>query len=161
MSIGFQVRELPGHRLLHSPSLPAPTMNGYLLRVIPSDGLWWSFLPSSWCACTCVAFETKKRDFVLDPTFSSHYYLCDWNSKITQVRNLSFFPAALIRGNRKNCAQFSGSLDWLVSRLERLEASSGTCPSVSLEVVPFSRFTSFKTLKHTQRFSAIEMVSFW
>ncbi len=34
-------------------------------------------------------------------------------------------PAALIRGNRKNCAQFSGSLDWLISRLERLEASSG------------------------------------
>ncbi|KAG1972845.1 ryanodine receptor [Pimephales promelas] len=33
--------------------------------------------------------------------------------------------AALIRGNRNNCAQFSGSLDWLVSRLERLEASSG------------------------------------
>ncbi|KAK7820066.1 hypothetical protein U0070_022598 [Myodes glareolus] len=32
---------------------------------------------------------------------------------------------ALIRGNRKNCAQFSGSLDWLISRLERLEASSG------------------------------------
>ncbi|XP_070401457.1 ryanodine receptor 2 isoform X2 [Nothobranchius furzeri] len=33
--------------------------------------------------------------------------------------------AALIRGNRKNCAQFSGSLDWLISRLEWLEASSG------------------------------------
>ncbi|XP_074202948.1 uncharacterized protein LOC141573277 isoform X2 [Camelus bactrianus] len=33
--------------------------------------------------------------------------------------------AALIRGNRKNCAQFSGSLDWLISQLERLEASSG------------------------------------
>ncbi|KAB1263105.1 Ryanodine receptor 2 [Camelus dromedarius] len=32
--------------------------------------------------------------------------------------------AALIRGNRKNCAQFSGSLDWLISQLERLEASS-------------------------------------
>ncbi|TRY95484.1 hypothetical protein DNTS_003975, partial [Danionella cerebrum] len=33
--------------------------------------------------------------------------------------------AALIRGNEKNCAQFASSLDWLVSRLERLEASSG------------------------------------
>nr|XP_032804165.1 ryanodine receptor 2-like isoform X12 [Petromyzon marinus] len=33
--------------------------------------------------------------------------------------------AALIRGNHRNCAQFSSSLDWLVSRLERLEASSG------------------------------------
>ncbi|XP_071336383.1 ryanodine receptor 2 isoform X3 [Trachinotus anak] len=33
--------------------------------------------------------------------------------------------AALIRGNRVNCAHFSGSLDWLISRLNRLEASSG------------------------------------
>ncbi|XP_066527985.1 ryanodine receptor 2 [Hoplias malabaricus] len=33
--------------------------------------------------------------------------------------------AALIRGNRNNCSQFSTSLDWLVSRLERLEASTG------------------------------------
>ncbi|XP_069548702.1 ryanodine receptor 2 [Brachyistius frenatus] len=33
--------------------------------------------------------------------------------------------AALIRGNRVNCAHFSGSLDWLISRLDRLEASSG------------------------------------
>lgn len=37
-----------------------------------------------------------------------------------------FSIAALIRGNRKNCAQFSGSLDWLVRRLEKLEASAGT-----------------------------------
>ncbi|XP_028459753.1 LOW QUALITY PROTEIN: ryanodine receptor 2 [Perca flavescens] len=33
--------------------------------------------------------------------------------------------AALIRGNRVNCAHFSGSLDWLISRLDRLEASCG------------------------------------
>ncbi|XP_012989669.2 ryanodine receptor 2 isoform X4 [Esox lucius] len=33
--------------------------------------------------------------------------------------------AALLRGNRRNCAEFSGSLDWLVGRLERLEASTG------------------------------------
>ncbi|XP_067466542.1 ryanodine receptor 2 isoform X2 [Thunnus thynnus] len=33
--------------------------------------------------------------------------------------------AALIRGNRVNCAHFSGSLDWLIGRLDRLEASSG------------------------------------
>ncbi|XP_066532570.1 ryanodine receptor 3 [Hoplias malabaricus] len=33
--------------------------------------------------------------------------------------------AALIRGNRPNCAQFSRKLDWLVSKLERLESSSG------------------------------------
>ncbi|XP_029705799.1 ryanodine receptor 3 isoform X16 [Takifugu rubripes] len=33
--------------------------------------------------------------------------------------------AALIRGNRTNCTQFSHKLDWLVSKLERLESSSG------------------------------------
>ncbi|XP_044231144.1 ryanodine receptor 3-like isoform X4 [Thunnus albacares] len=33
--------------------------------------------------------------------------------------------AALIRGNRNNCTQFSNNLDWLVSKLERLESSSG------------------------------------
>uniref|UniRef100_A0A6I8PD25 Ryanodine receptor 1 n=1 Tax=Ornithorhynchus anatinus TaxID=9258 RepID=A0A6I8PD25_ORNAN len=33
--------------------------------------------------------------------------------------------ASLIRGNRANCALFSTNLDWLVSKLDRLEASSG------------------------------------
>ncbi|XP_034536962.1 ryanodine receptor 2 [Notolabrus celidotus] len=33
--------------------------------------------------------------------------------------------AALIKGNRVNCAHFSASLDWLISKLDRLEASSG------------------------------------
>uniref|UniRef100_A0A673INN9 Ryanodine receptor 3-like n=1 Tax=Sinocyclocheilus rhinocerous TaxID=307959 RepID=A0A673INN9_9TELE len=33
--------------------------------------------------------------------------------------------ATLIRGNRTNCTQFSRKLDWLVSKLERLESSSG------------------------------------
>ncbi|KAB5561969.1 hypothetical protein PHYPO_G00012580 [Pangasianodon hypophthalmus] len=33
--------------------------------------------------------------------------------------------AALLRGNQNNCSQFSSSLDWLISRLERLEASTG------------------------------------
>uniref|UniRef100_A0A7N8XJ13 Ryanodine receptor 3 n=1 Tax=Mastacembelus armatus TaxID=205130 RepID=A0A7N8XJ13_9TELE len=33
--------------------------------------------------------------------------------------------AALIRGNRNNCTQLSCNLDWLVSKLERLESSSG------------------------------------
>ncbi|XP_035389754.1 ryanodine receptor 2 isoform X4 [Electrophorus electricus] len=45
-----------------------------------------------------------------------------WGSTLNSLYELL---AALIRGNRKNCAQFSGSLDWLISRLERLEASSG------------------------------------
>lgn len=38
--------------------------------------------------------------------------------------------AALIRGNRNNCTQFSNNLDWLVSKLERLESSSGA-PAVT------------------------------
>jgi hypothetical protein len=33
--------------------------------------------------------------------------------------------ASLIRGSRANCALFSTNLDWLVSKLDRLEASSG------------------------------------
>ncbi|KAJ8288889.1 hypothetical protein COCON_G00015480 [Conger conger] len=33
--------------------------------------------------------------------------------------------SALICGNRNNCTQFSQNLDWLVSKLERLESSSG------------------------------------
>ncbi|KAI5618783.1 ryanodine receptor 2 isoform X1 [Silurus asotus] len=33
--------------------------------------------------------------------------------------------AALIRGNENNCSHFSSSLDWLISRLEKLEASTG------------------------------------
>ncbi|CAG5911922.1 unnamed protein product [Menidia menidia] len=45
-----------------------------------------------------------------------------WSSILNSLYQLL---AALIRGNRKNCAQFSGSLDWLISRLEQLEASSG------------------------------------
>ncbi|KAK0132131.1 Ryanodine receptor 2 [Merluccius polli] len=33
--------------------------------------------------------------------------------------------ASLIRGNRRSCAQFSASLDWLVERLDQTEASTG------------------------------------
>ena len=37
------------------------------------------------------------------------------------------FTAAMIRGNRANCAQFAQSyrLDWLVSRLESQQSSTG------------------------------------
>jgi len=40
---------------------------------------------------------------------------------------MSVFAASLIRGNRSNCALFCDNLDWLVSKLDRLEASSGIC----------------------------------
>ncbi|XP_012869761.1 PREDICTED: ryanodine receptor 3 [Dipodomys ordii] len=43
-----------------------------------------------------------------------------------EVLNLLYkLLAALIRGNRNNCAQFSTNLDWLISKLDRLESSSG------------------------------------
>ncbi|XP_069065087.1 ryanodine receptor 3 isoform X1 [Pleurodeles waltl] len=43
-----------------------------------------------------------------------------------EILNLLYeLLAALIRGNRSNCAQFSYNLDWLVSKLDRLESSSG------------------------------------
>lgn len=42
------------------------------------------------------------------------------------------FLAALIRGNRNNCTQFSQNLDWLVCKLERLESSSGGTENLPL-----------------------------
>ncbi|XP_010177095.1 PREDICTED: ryanodine receptor 3-like, partial [Mesitornis unicolor] len=43
-----------------------------------------------------------------------------------EILNLLYkLLAALIRGNRNNCTQFSSNLDWLISKLERLESSSG------------------------------------
>lgn len=44
--------------------------------------------------------------------------------------------AALIRGNRNNCTQFSNNLDWLVSKLERLESSSGILIIILAQTVP-------------------------
>lgn len=44
--------------------------------------------------------------------------------------------AALIRGNRNNCTQFSNNLDWLVSKLERLESSSGMLIIILAQTVP-------------------------
>ncbi|KAG7516593.1 ryanodine receptor 1-like isoform X2 [Solea senegalensis] len=44
-----------------------------------------------------------------------------------ELTSVLFFSheASLIRGNRANCALFCDNLDWLVSKLDRLEASSG------------------------------------
>lgn len=46
--------------------------------------------------------------------------------------SLSSYEASLIRGNRANCALFCDNLDWLVSKLDRLEASSGKVPFQNL-----------------------------
>ncbi|TTS33136.1 Ryanodine receptor 2 [Bagarius yarrelli] len=46
---------------------------------------------------------------------------------IKYTHTITHFPicTSLIRGNRANCALFCDNLDWLVSKLDRLEASSG------------------------------------
>uniref|UniRef100_A0A3Q2YEG7 Ryanodine receptor 1a (skeletal) n=1 Tax=Hippocampus comes TaxID=109280 RepID=A0A3Q2YEG7_HIPCM len=41
-----------------------------------------------------------------------------------EIVNLLYELLSLIRGNRSNCALFCDNLDWLVSKLDRLEASS-------------------------------------
>ena len=88
------------------------------------------------CVCVCVfvcVFGVKLMYFVFDPIFCAYYGLnfgYELENHIT-VKSAFSFAAALIRGNRKNCAQFSGSLDWLISRLERLEASSGMFLNIS------------------------------
>lgn len=46
-------------------------------------------------------------------------------SFIQPCENVVLCSASLIRGNRNNCTQFSRKLDWLVSKLDRLESSSG------------------------------------
>ncbi|XP_015271265.1 PREDICTED: ryanodine receptor 1-like, partial [Gekko japonicus] len=56
--------------------------------------------------------------------------------------------ASLIRGNRSNCALFSNNLDWLVSKLDRLEASS-ECSSKKKGLMS----SGFRTDKRMYRFS--------
>ncbi|CAB1335142.1 unnamed protein product, partial [Coregonus sp. 'balchen'] len=60
---------------------------------------------------------------------AAHFGECagaDAGASWKDILNLLYeLLAALIRGNRNNCTQFSNNLDWLVSKLERLESSSG------------------------------------
>uniref|UniRef100_A0A8C3ABS1 Ryanodine receptor 2 n=1 Tax=Cyclopterus lumpus TaxID=8103 RepID=A0A8C3ABS1_CYCLU len=74
--------------------------------------------------------EEGVIDLVLDCIDRLHQY-----SSVSQsdrgeewvhiLNNLYELLAALIRGNRLSCAHFSTSLDWLISRLDRVEASCG------------------------------------
>ncbi|XP_071061794.1 ryanodine receptor 2 isoform X1 [Pseudochaenichthys georgianus] len=80
--------------------------------------------------------EEGVIDFVLDCIDRLHHYSGgshfaevaqsdkgeEWETILNRFYELL---AALIRGNRVNCAHFSSSLDWLISRLDRLEASCG------------------------------------
>uniref|UniRef100_A0A3P9I4J1 Ryanodine receptor 2b (cardiac) n=1 Tax=Oryzias latipes TaxID=8090 RepID=A0A3P9I4J1_ORYLA len=63
--------------------------------------------------------------------------------------------AAMIRGNRVNCAHFSGSMDWLFSRLDRLEASSG-----ALEVLHCILVESPEALKAIKKGHIESIISF-
>ena len=85
------------------------------------------------CVCICMCFWYKINVLwfwsnILCLLWA--YFGFELENHIT-VKSAFSFAAALIRGNRKNCAQFSGSLDWLISRLERLEASSGMFSNIS------------------------------
>uniref|UniRef100_A0A8C5DMZ7 Ryanodine receptor 2b (cardiac) n=1 Tax=Gouania willdenowi TaxID=441366 RepID=A0A8C5DMZ7_GOUWI len=59
-------------------------------------------------------------------TGASHFADSDPGENWEDILNyLYLLLAALIRGNRANCAHFSSSLDWLISRLDKMEASAG------------------------------------
>ncbi|KAG7238575.1 hypothetical protein INR49_030848, partial [Caranx melampygus] len=72
--------------------------------------------------------EESSSHVPLFPHSLLHTHLLQRSAKWIWDASPPFFPvclSALIRGNRNNCTQFSNNLDWLVSKLERLESSSG------------------------------------
>lgn len=89
-----------------------------------------------------ICLRVSKHNVFLNPLWASiqsvhlcvTLFFCCVSRHIKQCADsctLSSCPAAaLIRGNRNNCTQFSNNLDWLVSKLERLESSSGTLISI-------------------------------
>ncbi|GAA6081138.1 ryanodine receptor 2 isoform X1, partial [Tachysurus ichikawai] len=56
--------------------------------------------------------------------------------------------AAMIRGNPYNCSQFSSSLDWLISRLDRLEVSSGILEVLHCVLMESSEALNFIKKEH-------------
>ncbi|XP_015230090.1 PREDICTED: ryanodine receptor 2-like [Cyprinodon variegatus] len=80
--------------------------------------------------------EEGVIDLVLDCIDHLHHYSsasyfaeatqCDAGERWEAVISLFYeLLASLIRGNRGNCAHFASSVDWLIGRLDHLEASSG------------------------------------
>ncbi|XP_027862465.1 ryanodine receptor 2 [Xiphophorus couchianus] len=74
--------------------------------------------------------EEGVIDLVLDCIDHLHHYSSDsYITDATQWEAVVYLfyelLAALIRGNHVNCAHFSSSVDWLIGRLDHLEASSG------------------------------------
>lgn len=78
----------------------------------------------SWKEIVNLLYELLGRLIAINPQNIS---LMSWSlNKVTLFYHLCFHcTASLIRGNRSNCALFCDNLDWLVSKLDRLEASSG------------------------------------
>lgn len=67
-----------------------------------------------------LGIETQPR------TLKIHQKFCFPHVCVVSLFIYFYRSASLIRGNRSNCALFCDNLDWLVSKLDRLEASSGT-----------------------------------
>ncbi|XP_056903963.1 ryanodine receptor 2-like isoform X5 [Takifugu flavidus] len=74
--------------------------------------------------------EEGVIDLVLDCIDHLHQHIgaSQWDSEEEVETSLNGFYkllAVVLRGNRVNCAHFSTSIDWLISRLDWLEASTG------------------------------------
>ncbi|XP_039477547.1 ryanodine receptor 2 [Oreochromis aureus] len=141
------VRKLDGFNQevnIPSVSLPVETVTRSLQDLIiyfqpPLEGLGHEAKQNSMVALKNRQNMFQKEgviDLVLDCIDRLHQYSSashfaeavqsdtgeEWETIVNHFYELL---AALLRGNRANCANFSGSLDWLISRLERQEASSG------------------------------------
>uniref|UniRef100_A0A3B4F2B9 Ryanodine receptor 2b (cardiac) n=1 Tax=Pundamilia nyererei TaxID=303518 RepID=A0A3B4F2B9_9CICH len=141
------VRKLDGFNQeinIPSVSLPVETVTRSLQDLIiyfkpPLEGLGHEAKQNSMAALKNRQNMFQKEgviDLVLDCIDRLHQYSSashfaeavqsdtgeEWETIVNHFYELL---AALLRGNRANCANFSGSLDWLISRLERQEASSG------------------------------------
>lgn len=57
------------------------------------------------------------KDIKFNLTFS-----CRWEELLNSLYELL---AAMLKGNRANCAKFSSHLDWLINQLEAQHASLG------------------------------------
>lgn len=97
------------------------------VKAEPLLGFGWQFKVSTFrwhCFCCCGRSEIWQCTDG-DPSNHSDQKHCHLFYKIWVMHTFLCPAAALIRGNRNNCTQFSNNLDWLVNKLERLESSSG------------------------------------
>uniref|UniRef100_W5KBL7 Ryanodine receptor 3 n=1 Tax=Astyanax mexicanus TaxID=7994 RepID=W5KBL7_ASTMX len=67
----------------------------------------------------------KRQDLFKEEVSLFICRLLIWVQLSNHLLYIILHATALIQGNRPNCTQFSRKLDWLISKLERLESSSG------------------------------------